>query len=884
MNSVRAIPALLVALTIAACGADTEGSADATTADVPAETAPDDVAAEVAQDATAEELAPGPWTTPPAGAVAVTAEELQALGTAGTLVEFTPGRQAQAAAALEQQIVEDASTLSQLYAARPELEARIERAPGAGAKVLPDGNYQIQVSDGQGGTFPVTTYGGQTRKHQIATAYRRFNTVDNQVAIYQAAYPLLPDDCVDGIAGLPDPATVTGLTLDELKTLNRQIAACWRTATADFGPSGGTAPDVTDSTKFEGAPTPPDSGYSGDFGGTGCKHGAKGLYAMANWTGKAHDSDVKNQGRRGSCVSFGISGAMEQAIHRIEGRRVNLSEQALYAKAKIDWAPNDLADGLPTTDIIDKMTSTGFALPFEQIWPYNSSPYRESCGDPGCGGSPSDPGNFKWSCENPDRTDPYQGPACSETVHQAKLVHHNGHAYYWTPTTAANGVFGIHRWVELDDLEDPLGSNLATMYLGMGYGVVLSFDVWKSFKEVVTSNVKAADFDQLPDSVGHWDYAGLDGDEYLGGHAIAASGFLTAATQDYSYIVVKNSWGKCWADAGYAYMALSVAQDVLNDATAILPKELGFNSAPVLKVVAPVDGQHFMLGGVDNAIHFEASATDVEDGSACCGWKWTLSPGSGTASTATRFDRVFTAPGTYTVTVAATDSLGKKAKKTLTIHVDDDAPVAQILAPVEGEVIYRNTTYVLQGEATDVNQPAGVKCMSMAWTSSVAADVTGAPGCIQQVVFATNGPRTLTLTVTDDAGVTGKATVDITVQDAPPKDPPVVTITYPLGTLASPKVVDPSVAATMNATVVSPGGFPNCPTGSPDCVSYAWSTRIVDVGAFKPLGTTKDLTWTPKAVFGNGCSTFEVEVQLCSTDPNGTTCKSVWLFLAYPAC
>jgi len=85
------------------------------------------------------------------------------------------------------------------------------------------------------------------------------------------------------------------------------------------------------------------------------------------------------------------------------------------------------------------------------------------------------------------------------------------------------------------------------------------------------------------------------------------------------------------------------------------------------------------------------------------------------------------------------------------------------------------------------------------------------------------------------------------------------------------------------AQVVDPDGAPSCPTGSPTCVSYAWSTRI-GAAAYTALGSSKVLSWIPAITYGSACSSFTVELRLCATDPDGTTCQSGFANLGYTAC
>jgi len=151
------------------------------------------------------------------------------------------------------------------------------------------------------------------------------------------------------------------------------------------------------------------------------------------------------------------------------------------------------------------------------------------------------------------------------------------------------------------------------------------------------------------------------------------------------------------------------------------------------------------------------------------------------------FDLSVATPGAHTYTLTVTDSMGKTTKKTRTIHIDNDPPIAHIAAPTPNQVVYKNSLFVVIGSATDQNQIAGIPCNKLAWKSSKVTDeIHGFVGCQKAVHFTTLGARTLTLTASDTAGATGSTHVTISVQDAPLGAPPIVTITSPVGTRPRP--------------------------------------------------------------------------------------------------
>jgi C1A family cysteine protease len=80
----------------------------------------------------------------------------------------------------------------------------------------------------------------------------------------------------------------------------------------------------------------------------------------------------------------------------------------------------------------------------------------------------------------------------------------------------------------LGDLKDAISSNLA---------VVFGFTVYESFESVAVAQTGV-----MPMPKG--------GEHAVGGHAVVAVGYSDAKRQ----VIVRNSWGPSWGDAGYFYM------------------------------------------------------------------------------------------------------------------------------------------------------------------------------------------------------------------------------------------------------------------------------------------------------------------------------------------
>ncbi len=88
------------------------------------------------------------------------------------------------------------------------------------------------------------------------------------------------------------------------------------------------------------------------------------------------------------------------------------------------------------------------------------------------------------------------------------------------------------------------------------------------------------------------------------------------------------------------------------------------NTAPVVTISSPTDGEHYDSGA---SVHFAATADDKEQGDLSAKLVWTSSI-AGRIGTGTGFDRVLS-DGTHTITASATDAKRKTGKDSVTITV-----------------------------------------------------------------------------------------------------------------------------------------------------------------------------------------------------------------------
>lgn len=817
------------------------------------------------------------WTTNPRGAREVTSAELDALKASGTLVAIAPDKWKVDAERRSAEATEDQRIIDQLLAAHPDLRSKLEAPPpGDDVTVLADGNHEVTLTMPDGTSHPIQLMGERLRKHNLVQAWKRFNTLENQTAIYRAMFPLSSDACT---VGLPTPDAIGGLSVADLKAHNKAMAACAIGAAPEQGSADPEPPPgrMVNRAQYKGAPPPSAEGPASDSGGglgtdsSNCSHFAGGIFEKVTWAGKWYDTSIKNQGRRGSCVSFGIASALEQAASRWTGEWLDLDEQSIYATAKVLWAPDDFEDGLVTTETIKTMVETGYVVPFEKAWPYNPSRNRLNChgergdeGAPDCSKNYTDPDYYEDSCVDYDYT-------CSETTHQSELICHDGDCFYFIPLSPLDSAYKVAAYVELNDIEDSQSALLTQAFINMGFGVVTGIKIYESFQDVGSDGT----------------YAGQTTmDTFRGTHAIHASGVVfnhqlpeaIPPGAGGGYVALKNSWG-CGADGGYFYMSFAAAHELMFTAVAILPSAPLQNVAPTIEIVEPAEGTSLSLAPIQSETHLVAKVSDIEDRTGCCGVTWYADDvviGHGTTLDA-MLPLKQACASSIRLAAVATDSGGKTTRTTRDVTVVERDETLTVTSPISNETFYRGITYLFDASATDT-RGMSVPCDRISWLTSAANALEANAGCQVPARFDTNGDFAVSIHSRDTCDLGATVTRTVHVIDAPPTAPPVVTILSPSGTAANPfNVASPTAALPLQASVTSPGGLG---------LTYAWGARNAgSTGAFTPLGSSLNMSWAnPSQQFPFSCGGRDVEIQLCATDANGKACKSSFVRLAYPTC
>jgi serine protease len=311
------------------------------------------------------------------------------------------------------------------------------------------------------------------------------------------------------------------------------------------------------------------------------------------------------------------------------------------------------------------------------------------------------------------------------------------------------------------------------------------------------------------------------------------------------------------------------------DADDAVYKALNYHVPPWAHITAPSVGAVVPYGGF-NLVTFQGSAVDPDEGFGdaffCCQFTWT-SEVDGKLGGGSRLDYVFDTPGTRVIRMTADDHAGNKDVEKITITVVNTKPNVTIKSPQEGDVLVRGVLHNFVGSASDGNQVAGVACKALKWTSNNPSDTWDPKaGCQPNITFATNGARTITLTATDELGVSASKTVTINVVDPPSISAPHVTITSP----DEGAYLDPYKAVTLNAAISNPDDGDAVP------ISYVWTVTVN--GVDKVIGHTLTLQWVPSSDVTFDCGGQFITLTLKATDDDAPGQDSIDAIVPYPVC
>jgi len=237
-------------------------------------------------------------------------------------------------------------------------------------------------------------------------------------------------------------------------------------------------------------------------------------------------NSIKDQGERGSCVSFALNAGMELLMAR-ESDSQSLSEQNTYFQGKRYTDTWDSA-GLSPYDTIAQFVNRQTRFVAASYWPYNKE--DKQCSD--------------YNSQYPNAT-------CSQTEAQGG----GSDTKQQDPRAAAASGYQIST---AHQLYASIGRIKQALY--RGYPVAIAVNANYDFQLATYRS-----------GVVSWAIKADDCGTSLCGHEVLAVGYQDDdRVAGGGYVIIKNSWTSEWGDAGLAYVTYEWLQHSLLDAQGLV--------------------------------------------------------------------------------------------------------------------------------------------------------------------------------------------------------------------------------------------------------------------------------------------------------------------------
>ncbi|MBX2796372.1 MAG: C1 family peptidase [Myxococcales bacterium] len=778
----------------------------------------------------------------PDDVVIVSPEELAELEARGELIEVDDLSVETQRARTAARVARAQAVVDEFLATHPHLEDRLAlQIDATQTQPNPDGTYRVALFDGGPS---VITHGPGTHVQDVAHGIEAMASPDARRQLLDELAPIVPDHCralTDTDALGADPSA------DDLAQRQLDATRCWddwRTLVAPFSGDAitpRTSPD-NDQIDFPSDCSPYDEalGQGNDqVWGSSCEPQTD---IVRSWAFLSHLSPTKTQGERGTCVSFATASALEYATSRRDGLSIDISEQYLYSIGKLDVFEDHFDDGLPTGQFLSRMAARDDLLSLEERWGYNPSVCRIEVGE--------DPTFYRDSCTF------YPGEVCSDTSHQMQQVSlsASGPTYLFRPGPGPNGGVSLTDAVPLFDFTNMQWSfQTAAAYADAGWGVVAALNVDADFRDIGDSGLLT-----------------FDDDSVLGGHAVHFVRFVPdASVWGGGWVVLRNSWGCNWGDAGYAAVQAGWLRDRLKSLTAIRASLDGLNTVPEIDITSHADEVELPLtvGGRT----FRAAVTDFEDGDDCCQVSW-WSSADGPLGSGTEVEVFLGYAGPRTIVATVRDSHGAVAIDVIEVLVTNEAPEPEVLRPIPprqrgsgspatqlrvGLRVPVGVPVAFSGQAFDANKLGALPCDQLTWILGT----WGVPqsGCSRVVTFANEGWAEMHLSAVDGEGAKGWANRWVRAVEWTEHDPSYVAVVNPP---AAGTTVPWDEAIELSASIATP-------CSDRERLDVRW--ELLRGATVTELGTGSTLSWTPSDDVPGSAAGTSMSVRVTLSDCKGDT-------------
>ncbi len=717
------------------------------------------------------------WTDAvPDGAYTVSPDEFRRGVVAGELQLVTPAQRASQLAAHRQHVADERAFLESKTDLSDDIHALLAEAA---ASTELDREPATSLPDGSG----FSRLSLATRIESAAANYRLARDPANARGGYALGYSLLPGEVQ---AQLPAPASLQEASLERVREVIAQMDSAL-----------GSVVDL-DRTRID--PDVPPAALAAKTGRAHALASAIGIdnagvctpqgYARIFWFPlRGFISPIKHQGTRGVCWAFAAIGALESRERVQNDSPVDLSEQFLVNKYKLEWYPAEYYDSGFASDALNAAVALNQPFMTEAAWTYN-----RALGRVGTNGVELTPLAYKGVCF--DREGRRYEP-CSENAHESRqsctlVLGLEYCAYEKTIFTGPGVKASTERLIWSNG--EPFNLQWYRQLLASGVSLLASFPDYNGFNKAPGGVVSDYARQMLDDQ-----NKMVDGS--YGGHEVQIVGFLSneqlsfpgaapVAAGGGGYFIIRNSWG-CNGDGGFWYVPADYVSSIFSTLEVLdfdarrSPRWSNEQTAPGassgLTVVPKRSLDKQLRVAFDLAKEFSVShplanyvrltVSSNRDGVLYDG-QWLINaPGGGSLFNNTLMVN-FQSQGLRTLTITARYGT-QVVTSTMDVQVNNSPPLMALYGnstPEQGE------NYVINADVTDVNETntAGI-CAAMTWSVDAPDTIVSGSGCMRVIRFGATGTREVRIASVDHEGAAGSSTAFMNVLPPPANPYPRIT-------------------------------------------------------------------------------------------------------------